>query len=70
MGPGQGMRWREERNRKIYSAYQAGRSISQLSQDFHLRPDRVRVILAEERNKQSFSPQPYYRTLRKNQSRG
>lgn len=36
----------------------------ELSGDFRLSVDRIRVILIDERNKRSFSPAPYYQGLR------
>jgi Mor family transcriptional regulator len=61
------MRWKEERNRKILAAHEAGLSMLELAHDFRLTVARIRVILIDERNKRSFSPAPYYRELRENQ---
>jgi hypothetical protein len=53
-----------ERNRELFSAYEAGRTIKQLSENYGLTEERVRTILTDEKLKLRFSTDPFYRKLR------
>ena len=53
-----------DRNRRIFAAFEAGRSTEQLGEDYALTDARVRAILTDERHKRSVSPHPFHRSLR------
>jgi Mor family transcriptional regulator len=53
-----------DRNRRIFAAFEAGRSTEQLSKEYALTDARIRAILTDERHKRSVSPHPFYRGLR------
>jgi hypothetical protein len=53
------------RNRKMFAVFQAGQTIEQLCQDHGLSKTRIQAILADEKNRQTVSPEPFYRALRK-----
>ena len=53
-----------DRNRRIFAAFEAGRSIEHLGEEYALTDARVRAILTDERHKRSVSPHPFYRSLR------
>ena len=53
-----------ERNREMLAAYEAGRTIQQLAQDFGLSKDSIGSILTGERHRRKLSPDPYYRAFR------
>lgn len=52
-----------ERNREMLAAYEAGRSIKLLSQDYGLSVTSIGSILTGERHSREVSPEPYYRAL-------
>ena len=53
-----------ERNREMLAAYEAGRTIEQLAQDYGLSDASIGSILTGERHRRKLSPDPYYRALR------
>ena len=53
-----------ERNREMLAAYEAGRTIQQLAQDYGLSETSIGSILTGERHKRALSPDPYYRAFR------
>jgi Mor family transcriptional regulator len=57
-----------DRNRALCAAFEAGRTIEQLCKDYDMSELRVRTILADEKNRQAVSPEPFYRALRKARS--
>ncbi len=56
------------RNREMFAAFQAGQTIEQLCGDYGLSKTRVQAILADEKNRQTISPEPFYRAIRKARS--
>ena len=59
------MSFTAERNREMLAAYEAGRTIQQLSEDYGLSVASIGSILTGERHKREVSPDPVYRALRK-----
>jgi Mor family transcriptional regulator len=59
------MAYNSERNREMLGAYEAGRTIEQLAEDYGLSIASVSPILTGERHLRRESPEPYYRALRK-----
>lgn len=57
---------KSDRNRRIFAAFEAGRSLEQLSEDHALTHTRVRAVLTDEKHKRFISPEPFYRALRRN----
>jgi len=53
-----------ERNREMLAAYEAGRTIEQLSKDYGLSAITIGSVLTGERHKREVSPDPFYRSLR------
>ena len=53
-----------ERNWEMLAAYEAGRTIQQLSEDYVLSVASIGPILTGERHKRKISPDPFYRALR------
>jgi hypothetical protein len=60
------MEFKVDRDRKMHAAFEAGQSVEQLGEIHGLTQERVRAILVSERNKRTFSPEPYYRRIRQN----
>ena len=58
-----------ERDCAIFVAFEAGRTLEQLVEDYALKVDRVRDIIVAERHKRNVSPEPFYRSLRLAQPR-
>ena len=54
----------EDRNRKMLAAYEAGRTMQELGQDYGLSVPSVSHILTAERHRREVSPHPFYRALR------
>jgi Mor family transcriptional regulator len=52
------------RNREIFDGFQTGQSVESLAGRHGLSVGRVRTVLVDEKNKRSFSPEPFYRALR------
>jgi Mor family transcriptional regulator len=52
------------RNREIFSGFERGQSVENLAEQHGLSVARVRVVLVDETNRRSFSPEPFYRALR------
>jgi hypothetical protein len=52
------------RNREIFARFQAGQTVKGLSLQFDLSVARVRVLLTDEKNRHTVSPEPFYRALR------
>jgi predicted transcriptional regulator len=52
------------RNHEMLAAYEAGRTVEQLSEDHGLACTSVRSILTGERHKRRLSPELFYRALR------
>jgi len=48
----------------MFAAFEAGRTIEQIAQDYHLTEGRVRAVLTAEKNRRFLSPEPFYRELR------
>ena len=48
----------------MMAAFDAGRTIAQLAYDYDLSEDRVRTVLAAEKQRRLVSPHPYYRERR------
>ena len=55
---------KSDRNRQIFAAFEAGRSLEQLGEEHSLTHMRVRAVLTDEKHKRIISPEPFYRTLR------
>ena len=53
-----------DRNREIFAAFEAGRSLEQLGEDHALTHSRVRTVLTDEKHKRIVSLEPFYRALR------
>jgi Mor family transcriptional regulator len=53
-----------DRNREIFTAFENGRSVAQLAEDYDLTCGRVRAILISESHKRIVSLEPFYRSLR------
>jgi Mor family transcriptional regulator len=56
---------KSDRNRLIFAAFEAGRSLEQLGEDHALSHARVRAVLTDEKHKRVISPEPFYRALRR-----
>jgi Mor family transcriptional regulator len=52
------------RNREIFAAFEAGRSVESLGSDYTLTINRVRSLRTDERHKRVVSLEPFYRSLR------
>jgi Mor family transcriptional regulator len=53
-----------ERDRAIMAAFEAGKSIEELSEVHRLTRTRIVTILTTERHKRTVCPDPYYRSIR------
>lgn len=53
-----------KRNQEMLAAYEAGRTIEQLSKDYGLSVASIGSVLTGERHKREVSPDPFYRALR------
>jgi Mor family transcriptional regulator len=53
-----------DRNRLIYTAFEAGRTISELAIDYGLTGMRIRAVLLDEGHKRIVSPEPFYCEMR------
>ena len=53
-----------KRDREILAAFEAGRSVEDLSEIHGLTCERITKILTAERHKRSLSPEPFYRAIR------
>jgi Mor family transcriptional regulator len=53
-----------ERNRTILSAFEAGRSVAQLSRQFDLTEGTVREIIRQEAHRRAVITDAYYRGFR------
>jgi Mor family transcriptional regulator len=53
-----------DRNRLIYTAFEAGRTLKELGKDYDLTEMRIRAILIDEGHKRIVSPEPFYREMR------
>jgi len=60
MGP----RTTANRNRQIYTAFEAGRTVEELSEDYGLTGLRVRAVLLDEGHRRTVSPEPFYCEIR------
>jgi Mor family transcriptional regulator len=54
-----------DRNRAIWTALESGRTVEELSSQYGLTPSRLRVVVREEGHKRCFSPEMFYRALRR-----
>ena len=54
---------KSDRNRQIFAAFEAGRSLAQLGEDHALTHIRVRAVLTDEKHRRMISPEPFYRAL-------
>jgi hypothetical protein len=52
------------RNRGLIARFEAGESVELLMVLYGLSKNRVRAVLADERNRRLSSPDPFYRNLR------
>jgi Mor family transcriptional regulator len=52
------------RNQGLIAEFEAGRTIDQLTAKYDLSENRVRAILADERNRRIASALPFYREFR------
>jgi hypothetical protein len=59
-----GLRTTTDRNRLIYTAFAAGRTITELSRDYGVTGLRIRAILMDENHKRVVSPEPFYCGIR------
>ena len=59
------MERKTERDRQILAAFEAGKSIEELSQVHGLTSKRITAILTTERHKRTVSMDPFYRSIRK-----
>jgi len=55
---------KSDRNRRMFAAFEAGRSLEQLGGDHALTCQRVRAVLTDEKHKRVVSLEPFYRALR------
>jgi hypothetical protein len=55
---------KSDRNRVIFAAFAAGRSMAQLGEDHALTCERVRTVLTDEKHRRIVSLDPFYRALR------
>ncbi|HMH65136.1 MAG TPA: hypothetical protein VK515_06095 [Rhizomicrobium sp.] len=55
---------KSDRNRQMFAAFEAGRTLEQLSGDHALTYQRVRAVLTDEKHKRIVSLEPFYRVLR------
>jgi hypothetical protein len=62
---GSDMAPKSDRNRLMFAAFEAGRSVEQLGEDHALTHTRVRAVLTDEKHRRIISPEPFYRTLRR-----
>ena len=53
-----------DRDRAIFIAFEGGRTLEQLAQDYAVTPARIRAILADERLRRVNSPDPFYKAIR------
>ena len=53
-----------DRNREMIAIFEAGGPIELLMARYKLSENRVRAILADEKNRRLTSPDPYYRSKR------
>jgi Mor family transcriptional regulator len=53
-----------ERNRQMFAAFAAGRTLEQLGEDHALSHHRVRAVLTDEKHKRIVSLDPFYRLMR------
>jgi hypothetical protein len=58
------MPFKSDRNRQMFAAFEAGRTMVQLGEDHALTFQRVRAVLMDEKHKRVVSLDPFYRTLR------
>ena len=58
------MKLKTDRNRVMFAAFQSGRTIEQIGEDYRLTWNRVRAILTDEKHRRTVSPEPFYRALR------
>ena len=56
------------RNHAILVAFEAGRTVAQLADDYALSPVRIRDILKDQRHRRNLSPEPFYRAMRETSS--
>jgi Mor family transcriptional regulator len=56
---------KHERNKVIWAALDSGSTVEQLSDQYGLTPARLRAVLRDEDHKRAFSPELFYRTLRR-----
>ena len=59
---------KSERNREMLAAYEAGRTVKQLSEDYGLSRASIGSILTGERHRRRLSSEPFYRSLRESSS--
>ena len=55
---------KSERDRRMFAAFEAGRTLEQLGDEHALSYQRVRAVLTAETHKRVVSLDPFYRTLR------
>jgi Mor family transcriptional regulator len=55
---------KSDRNRMMFAAFTAGRSMEQLGKEHALTFERVRAVLTDEKHRRIVSLDPFYRTLR------
>jgi Mor family transcriptional regulator len=53
-----------QRDREILAAFEAGRSVESLCDQYGLSDSRLRRVLTDERNNRRVSPEPFYRAIR------
>lgn len=58
------MKNKTARDREIFVAFEARRSLEQLCEIYGLTCDRVRAIVTAEQHKRTVSPEPFYRAIR------
>jgi Mor family transcriptional regulator len=59
-----GLRKTTDRNRQIYTAFAAGRTMGELGQDYGLTEFRIRAILFDEGHRRVVSPELFYCEIR------
>lgn len=60
MGP----RTTADRDRQIYTAFQAGRTVTELGEDYQLTSTRIRAVLIQEDHRRTVSPEAFYSQMR------
>jgi len=61
------MQRKSDRDFAILVAFEAGRTLEELAEDYAVKVERVRAIIIAERHRRTVSPDRFYRSLRQAQ---